>query len=51
MASTVFMVLVALVGLVMYAFYATCDPITDEKIKKSDQVTTVRARNGIRNYK
>ena len=36
--STVFLVLIVLVGLVMYAYYATCDPIITGKIEKVDQV-------------
>ena len=30
--------LCALCGCVIYAFYADCDPISDERIKKGDQV-------------
>lgn len=30
--------LCALCGCVIYAFYADCDPISDKRIKKGDQV-------------
>ena len=36
--STLLLVLIVLVGLVMYAYYATCDPIITGKIEKVDQV-------------
>ena len=41
MASTsLSLILVVLLGLVMFAYYYTCDPLTSQQVTKSDQVNT-----------
>jgi SSS family transporter len=36
--STIFLVLVSLVGLIMFAYYAHCDPVKSGRIEKADQL-------------
>ena len=36
--SLLFLTLVTMVGLISYAYYATCDPLLSKKIDKLDQV-------------
>ena len=37
--SSITLLIIAFLGLVVYAFYAACDPLTSKRVKRADQVS------------
>ena len=40
-STTLFLALVTGLGLVIYAYYSTCDPLAEGRVEKTDQVRSV----------
>lgn len=50
-STSIYFVLVMLLGLVMYSKYMTCDPISAGKIEKKDQLVPFYTMDILKNYK